>query len=833
MHRPVTIVVLVTALSWLPSASIAAQGGADAAPAAVAPREFAWKSVAEPENLFWPGYFWYWNGPLKPDVLRRQLADMASHDARSVCTIAMPHEFRPDVTNSLMDVDYLSPQFFDRVKIAVDEAARRGMNYWIYDEGGWPSGHAAGRVIRKNPDARIHVLACNAAGKWTPGTEGAADLLNRQATQTFISLTHERYRASVGSEFGKSIKLVFTDEPGYRPAAPGSVIPWPIGAKDHFQRWFGYDVLQKLDAFRVTDVKQLSESQKKVRADLFDFWSRRFRDNYFLPLRDWSRQHGLAHGGHLGGDDETFGAVTYGYGHIMRPLRAMDVPGVDTIWRQIWPNKANHHFPKFASSAAHQNGTALAFTESFAVYGNGLTPSQMKWMVDYQFVRGLTLLVGCKYPVCTTDHMMTDERPNFGTVDPLWDFLPHFHRYVARLGYVLACGKPAIDTALYYPVRDIWASGDPADPALRGHNALAQVLLQRQCDFDIVDDDVLGDPDATVEGKRLKIGAMGYRTIVVGPTRWMTDAAKKKLDEFQSAGGKVVHATDLASLEAAIADIAPTVRLAPQSSDLRVARRSWAGGGAAFFFNEGTKPYKGVALAKPGERLYELDPATGVVRAIARPDKTDSGVPLQLAAGESMLVLRSDAEPSELAGPIAGKTLRSIELADGWTAGVRRQYKVGQHDYEVQSFDPPEFKPVALGPWAKSLKLGEDFSGHVVYRRTIQVPNQWGKGRLLLDLGNVEYAADVSVDGRRVGSVLWSPWRIELPLKEDQFEFVLEIAVGNTLANELTSQRVRDAWSKRKGPGWPSIYHKQALGFEMDSRGGGLLGPVRLELAAP
>jgi hypothetical protein len=30
--------------------------------------------LSEPENLFWPAYFWYWNGPLTPDVLRQQLA---------------------------------------------------------------------------------------------------------------------------------------------------------------------------------------------------------------------------------------------------------------------------------------------------------------------------------------------------------------------------------------------------------------------------------------------------------------------------------------------------------------------------------------------------------------------------------------------------------------------------------------------------------------------------------------------------------------------------------------------------------------------------------------
>jgi len=279
-------------------------------------------------------------------------------------------------------------------------------------------------------------------------------------------------------------------------------------------------VLDKLDAFRVVDVQSLTPGQKTVRVDLYDFWTRRFRDAYFRPLRDWSRQHGLAFGGHLDGDDMTFGAMIEGLGHVLRPLRSMDVPGVDVIERQLFPGKVNHHFPKFASSAAHQNGTALVLTESFGVYGAGLTPAQKKWLIDYQYVRGMTVLVSCAG----------------GPGELLWDFSPHFHRYVARLGYLLACGRPDIETALYYPIRDIWASGDAEDPALRGHDALALALSRRQCDFDLVDDDVLADPSTHVADGRLLVGHMRYRSIVVGPTHWMTAAARQRLAGFQAAG---------------------------------------------------------------------------------------------------------------------------------------------------------------------------------------------------------------------------------------------------------------------------------------------------------
>ena len=837
------LTVLIMSVMAARGPSLAAENGDfSGRPDFVASKDFSWKSLIEPEIVLWPAYFWYWNGPLTPEVLRQQLADMVRHEARSVCVVPMPHEFRPVTMNTSMDVDYLSPEFFQRVKVAVDEAARLGMNYWIYDEGGWPSGLAAGRVVQARPDVAVRVLRCNADGKWTPdivakwppGEMGVADLLNPESTRTFISLTHERYAAAVGSHFGKAIKLTFTDEPKYQPAVPGRVVPWPIGAEDVFHRRFGYDAMEKLDAFRVTDMEALSTDQKQVRVDMFDFWSRQFRDAYFLQLRDWARQHGLASGGHLDGENETFAPVSRGFGSVMRLLRAMDVPGVDVIWRQLWPGNENHHFPKFAASAAHQNGTVLAFTESFGVYGNGLTPAQMKWLVDYQYVRGLTLLVCGVYPLSTRDHLMLGERPHFGPVNPLWDFLPDFHRYVSRLGYLLSCGKPVIDTGLYYPVRDLWASANPADAA--SHDALACALLRRQCDFDVVDDDVLSARSALVENGALVVGAMGYRNIVVGPANWMPQVVQDRLRALEAAGGLVIRIDDLSQIDAALTKIAPTIRCDPPSPDLRVLARRWPSGGAAFLFNEGQEAYSGAASLKFGDNMHEVEPATGLTRPVRIVKSSDAGltIPLALAAGESMLLVSSSqAQPAGAALPAARKVDRSVELAGGWTARVDRQYSVAEHDYEVRQWDKTEFKPVSLGRWATTLGLGEDFSGHVTYRRKVKIPETARDGRLVLDLGHVEYAARVRVDGRNVGCVLWNPWRLELPSLTGRGEFELEIAVSNTLANELTSQRVRDAWSKRKGPGWPGPYHQRELAFETESRGGGLLGPVRLQLATP
>ena len=118
--------------------SLAAEKGDSAGrPDFVAPRDFSWKSLIEPENLFWPAYFWYWNGPPTPDVLRQQLADMAGHEARSVCVVPMPHEFRPVTMNTSMDVDF--PKFASSAAHQNGTALALTESFGVYGNGLTPA----------------------------------------------------------------------------------------------------------------------------------------------------------------------------------------------------------------------------------------------------------------------------------------------------------------------------------------------------------------------------------------------------------------------------------------------------------------------------------------------------------------------------------------------------------------------------------------------------------------------------------------------------------------------------------------------------------------------
>ncbi len=858
----------------------------------------------EPPALYWPAYFWLWNAALEPNLLKEQLGQMASCGARSVCMLPMPKEFRPSNTNNSMDPGYLTDGFFDRVALAVAESRRLKMHWWLYDEGGWPSGQACGQVIAGHPELASQVVvrepitlraqqpyvvptgaialvvhegdrriliepgatwlkdkAPDRAWLYRAQRRGGVDLLSPKTTQRFIELTHRRYAAKLATLPERPpVYFTFTDEPAVPAMAPGSQIPWTDGAGEAFKSRFGYDLREHLDELFSEPAAGASGWPCRARVDYFDFWTRRFCEAFFEPLRSAAQEMGMLSGGHLGGEDETLGALRHGFGHILRTLRAMDVPGVDVIWRQLFPGQEpRHHFPRFASSAAHQIGRRLTFTESVAVYGSGVTPEQVRWVLDYQFVRGIQLVVLCGFPLSTHDHHMTGERPHYGPTNPLWSILPDFHAGIARTSYALSCGEPRVDAALYYPARDLWAFGMKDVTAAGDHDRLARRMSEQQREFDILDDDILETWPAA-DGY-LVGSAVRYRTLAFGRTRWLGRPAAEKLVQWLKGPGLLLavdhlpgvdgdggealaqrlgcpnrpgrHAVQggkgfvlIGSIDEIVSAMCPLLVCDPPNVDLRVTARDLPGGSAVYFvFNEGLTPYKGRLTVPERGRIERFYPYTGRSEPLATSAAPDGRrtTELSLEGTESALILATGGEPTSTPPPVPIDAWRDI--ADGWGLKPLRRFCVGEHDFEIRPSSAAAISLERLGSWAPQLTA--DFSGHAEYRKTVTIAPDEANRPLTLDLGRVEYACEVYLDKQRVGSLFGRPWRIELP-SVSAGAHELRIIVSNTLANELTSERVRQEWSKKKGPGWPSPYHERAIRFEVDSRGGGLLGPVRL-----
>ena len=842
--------------------------------------DFVTDEFRNPPSIFWPGYFWLLNDRIDENKLISQLRDMYDKGARSLCLLPEPPEFRPTTFNTQFDRPYLSESYFQLIRKIVDECERLGMNYWLYDEGGWPSGSACGQVYAKNPSKYVQkgievseikldagqtytvpadALSAYADGKiYKPNEiihnnnnndeiairifyikeytsysqQGAAvpNLLCKQATETFIELTHKQYKKYLGNHFGKTIRFTFTDEPAVVPTNLQH-LTWVDDLPDEFIKRKGYDILKFIPYLLNEPADNESGDITQARIDFYDVISQLFVERYFIPIRNWCRENNLLSGGHLGGEDEPIGNAKYGYGHALRALRALDLPGVDAIWRQIFPDVRNPIYPKYASSVARQMDKPYVFTESFAVYGNGLTPWQMKWITDQQYLRGVSLMVIACYPYSTRDHFMPGERPHFGRVNPLWKYMDIYHTYTARLGYLLTRGKPIVTTAVYYDIRSIWAGASAQTRAIELHEAISETLISNQCDFDFIDDDTLADSQST-DGK-LKIGAMEYDTVIVPATQWLSSEAIAGLKRFAKSGGNLivvdgqVNGLDESVQKVASDDLAklvrPLVRFNKPCKDIRVCKRQWDNVSLYFLTNESAE-YITVKVDFDEQSAAVLcDLEEGKLYPL---DKTD----LEFQPWSSAVILFG-IEPTETTNRYVAGDNTIIELNTGWTLTPVRRYQVGERDFEIIE---TQANPMAveLGDWRKY--LGEYFSGDAKYTLKFDCPEELVAENIFLRLGQVKYACKVILNGQSVTRRIWQPFDIELTGRLKAGENLLEIIVTNTLANALLDPKVEKNWYSKTSPGWPSnglVYDKLSRNFEKDSLPSGLYGPVRIVLA--
>jgi hypothetical protein len=749
------------------------------------------------------------------------------------------------------------------------------MKMYLYDEGGWPSGACLGHVVEQNPsliiqkltrqllilekgspfnipydclsgflyqgdtkikqltpgttdtinidNARIMLFQVIKGGTWWPYPY--PDLLNPKSTQEFLRLTHEEYKKTVGAYFGNTIQRTFTDEA--QAANPG----WTNDIILDFKEKYGYDIRNELSSIFEGD----SENDRKIRIDYFDWWSQRLADAYYGQIQEWCHQNNLLSSGHLDGEDSTINARICGYGHPLRALRRMDVPGVDVIWRQLWPGRNNHHFPKYASTVSHQKGLPWSLTESFAAYGSGLTTSQMKWISDYQYVRGINLLILSDYTQSTKDWFLGGCRPMFGPGNPLWRYMDDYHGYLGRLGYLLSLGKPDIKITLYYPISDIWAGGSELNSVCSSNDELAKVLLENQCDFDFIDDDVLENDSTRIVNRHLVVGPMYYDAVCVSRNLYMSDKSITKLEQFINAGGKVLWVNNsigvykpkgitIATLSQLPSLLTPTVTLESQNVNIRACKRTLANSSIYFVTNEDTCETSCTIQFNESLPIVQLDPETGKCWVPSQAFRTTRGwtMPLDLKfAGSCVFIFTNDLLPLVPEPTCLEKVLQTI--SNGWACRKTTEFVIGDHDMEVHGLPSEQPVNITLGDWRQV--IGDIYSGDVEYIVRFRCTRSVKKNAQVLDLGDVHYVCQASLNGKPLGKRLWQPFVYDIKGKIRKGYNVLKITVTNTLANQYTYTKALDKWPIiQLGP-----YHSRTLEFEKESVSSGLLGPVTIK----
>ena len=732
-----------------------------------------------------PVYIWVWNDICTREIIDEQLAEMSRLGIRAFYILPEPADFRPDSMPTNLSPEYLSDEYFELCAYAIDKATALGMNCWIYDEGGWPSGGACGKVVKDHPE---YISGGN-----------YPDLLNRKATEYFIEITHEKYLSAT-----RNFTAVFTDEP----KAPSN--PFNKELADKYEQIYGEAVLPYLPLIK--------NEEKPVKENIhilyrwYDLCSRMFCENYLLPCKKWANENGFAFTGHLDKDHSPHGCMNGGGNfNLMRALRCFDIPGVDVIWRQLYPenkvtsrndmNAYNGFYPRYASSAAAQNGTKLAMSEVFGVAGPGLTYDMMRYTVGYQAVRGINIFNLFNFPLGRKGKLLAQELPVFTENQPYYRYLSQFNRYTERLSYVSSLGERVCETALYYPVSDFQGRLN-AETVAKEFDRLGRRLEDMAVDFDIVDDDVIQTAQITDSGC-MRIGIAEYKHIVIPGEAHIPEATQKALNEFIRHGGRI--SCDITACKSV---------MQIDGKGLRAMHRKAENAEVFVFFNE-SEENNDYRVKLPSSNGYLLDLMSGDLHRL----KTESGVlNLSLATGETAAVLLTD----EIFDAQTKKEFtNSFEITDRFMFRKETELACKENGFESINRSDKE-TPAKTGDW--SCLIGNDYSGSCAYETAFALPDEMVGKAGEINLGDVRHAACVYLNNRYSAAALMPPYNIKIPTGVLAEENKLKIVVTNTSANWYLHTDYFDKWSIKE----LSPYFEAELDYAKDSLSGGLYGPVVL-----
>ncbi len=369
------------------------------------------------------GVFWYWNATPSENGIRKQLKSIADAGFSCVYLHPMPDAFRKCNFFQGMKCAYLGKRYFELAHIMLDECKRLGLFMMLYDEGGWPSGGVLDRLIKQHPECRARFLFRTENGV-EERVEEFPDLFDRTTTEIFIQMTHELYKNEFGSEFGKTIRGIFTDEPFFRCAPGGDGIRIIRGMRELFRKEydcdFERDILPRLWKGTGTEPGAPEARRKYMRV-----CTELFARNYSGVLAAWCRRNGLEFEGHFNHEEAFF--LTGDHGEILSYLAPLDVPGIDAIWRQIFPG-LDCHYPRLAASAAIRSRRKEALCECFNVYGYGLTTSQMNWIVNTLLIQGINRILPMPYLYSDRGKRKICCSTDFSPRIPQWRAMPELNR---------------------------------------------------------------------------------------------------------------------------------------------------------------------------------------------------------------------------------------------------------------------------------------------------------------------------------------------------------------------------------------------------------------------
>ena len=499
--------------------------------------------------------FWSWNDKLKESELRRQIRNM--HDMKI-------NGFFMHARGGL-ETEYLSDEWYDCVKVCIDEAKKLGMEAWSYDENGWPSGFAGGKLLEDPENHSVYLLHEFSYGfpsdtsdiyavyavignsrpvKTDAPVSGAekylivryrtdssyVDTMRADITEKFIAETHAQYKARLGEDFGKSMPGFFTDEPQY--------YRWNTPYSAFMEKWFseeyGYSVFDAIPALFCD-----FEGAESYRYDYHRMTHTKFMENFAKKIYDWACENNVQITGH-GIEESSISGQLLCCGSVMPFYEYEHIPGIDYLGRGLQTPLSS----KQLGSACEQLGKKKALSEMFACCGWDVTPSELKHIAELQYANGVNIMCQHLYPYSERGQRKRDYPAHYSDHNPWQVFLRDFDTYFNNLGYMLSLGSEDCNTLVIHPIHSAWLTyqrinGDKSVAELeKNFRSLFTMLSEHQIPYHFGEESMMSRY-ARTDGNTIKVGKCSYSTVILPALDTLDANTVRLLSEFASNGGKI------------------------------------------------------------------------------------------------------------------------------------------------------------------------------------------------------------------------------------------------------------------------------------------------------
>jgi hypothetical protein len=537
---------------------------------------------------------------------------------------------------------------------------------------------------------------------------------------------------------------------------------WTEGYESLFARKFGQSIIPWLPAYAGRLVSSPAATRDMLKA-IRGFNSDLIRDNYYGAFADQMAQRGLD-------------SLVEPYG--MGPYDVIDAGSTASVpTGEFWIGKLPVSLND-AVAPGRLYGKPVIAAEAFTSQDEvnwRFSPAMGKKWGDFAWVAGVNQFMFHRFAHQANTHVMPGMTMNrygshFDRTQTWWDEGgAAWFRYMARGQYLLRQGLPVADVAMY-------VGDDSPVGCSEKHQQVGN--LPAGVEFDCVNAETLLSRARFVDGQMELPNGARY-SVLWWPQKQPPDkAAQVRFDEARAAGVPVALANQGEDVKQVFAAAGLAPRLA-SSGALPLFTHRRVGDTDIFFllnFGDEAADYH-LSFAARGSAPQLWNPVTGKITPqparLAGDARTQ--VSLRLLAGESAFLVFDPSHPFAAVVPEARRS--TVALAEPWTI----------------SFDPLYSTAGTIEvPALFDLSTAEDpeiryFSGKATYRTAFNWTGDAARvgRRIMLDLGQVEVAASVRLNGVELGTVWTQPFAVEVGGALRPGKNSLEITVANLWVNRL------------------------------------------------